>query len=82
MARKTSIAHAQRAQKRVREKFGRVEGVRGIGVTWDEKGDAWIRVNVDTHLRDAISKLIPPEFDGVVIELRSVRDFKSFSDAR
>jgi hypothetical protein len=56
--------------------------VRGIGVTWDEKGDAWIRVNVDTHLRDAISKLIPPEFDGVAIELRSVRDFKSFGDAR
>ena len=82
MGRKTSIAEAERAQKRVLEKFGRIRGVRGIGVTWDKKGDAWIRVNVEEHLRDAVSKLIPPEFDGVVIELRSVQDFKSFSDVR
>ncbi len=82
MAGMTSIADAERAQKRVREKFGRLDGVRGIGVTWNDSGDAWIRVNVERHLRDAVSKLIPAEFDGVAIELRSMRDFKSFSGAR
>jgi hypothetical protein len=78
----TTIADAERAQRRVREKFGRLQGVRGIGVTWDEKGNAWIRVNVESRLRDAVSKLVPSEFDGVAIELRSVRDFRSFGHAR
>jgi hypothetical protein len=77
-----SIVDAERAKERVRERFGRLQGVRGIGVTWDENGDAWIRVNVDRHLRDVICKHIPPEFDGVAIELRSVHDFKTFGGNR
>ena len=75
----TSIADAEHAQKRLREQFGRLRGIRGIGVTWDERGEARIRINVDSTLRQSISELIPSEFDGVAIELRNVRDFKTFA---
>jgi hypothetical protein len=77
-----SIADAERAQRQVRERFGRMRGVRGVGVTWDEKGDARVRINVDSDLRETISELIPSELDGVAIELRSVRDFKTFAGNR
>jgi hypothetical protein len=76
----TSIADAERAQQRLRERFGRLRGVRGIGVTWDERGNARIRINVDSDLRRSVGELIPSELDGVAIELRSVRDFKTFAD--
>ena len=74
-----SIADAERAQKQLRERFGRLPGVRGIGVTWDESGDAHVRVNVDSSFRDEVRGLIPTEFDGVAIELRSVRAMRSFA---
>ncbi len=74
-----SIAEAERAQKRMRKQYGRLEGVRGVGLTWDENGDAHIRVNVDSNFREKICGLIPSDFDGVAVELRSVRDLKTFT---
>jgi hypothetical protein len=73
-----TISDAERAQRRARERFGRMRGVRGVGVTWDDHGDAHVRINVDSEMRDAVGSLIPPTLDGVAIELRSVRDLKTF----
>ncbi len=53
--------------------------MRGVGLTWDENGDAHIRVNVDSNFREKICGLIPSDFDGVAVELRSVRDLKTFT---
>jgi hypothetical protein len=78
MDKMTSIADAERVQKQLRERFGRIHGVRGIGVTWDENGAAWVRINIDKRLRSMISEIIPSEFDGVTIELRSVDNLKTF----
>jgi hypothetical protein len=75
-----SIAQAERAQKQIRAKFGRIRGVRGIGVTWDDEGNARIRVNVDGDMSEAVRARIPSELDGVAIELRVVRGLQTFAD--
>jgi hypothetical protein len=75
-----SLADAERAQKQLRARFGRVRGVRGIGVTRDDNGDACIRVNVDDALTAAERARIPSEIDGVTIELRRVRELRTFAD--
>jgi hypothetical protein len=74
-----SIADAERAQKVVRKRFGRLPGVRGVGVTWTESGDAHVRINVDRNFRDQVGEVIPPEIDGVKIELRSVSGMRTFA---
>lgn len=74
-----TISDAERAQRRAKERFGRMRGVRGVGVTWDAHGDAHVRINVDSEMRDAVGHVIPSSLDGVAIELRSVRDFKTFA---
>jgi hypothetical protein len=74
-----SIGDAERAGERFRMKFGRLQGVRGVGVTWNDRGDAHIRVNVDANARDSVSRLIPEEFDGIEIELRSVQNMRGFA---
>jgi hypothetical protein len=74
-----SIADAERAQQRLREKFGRMPGVRGIGVAWDERGDTHISVNVDNDLRETVRNAIPNQVDGVPIELRSIRNLRTFA---
>lgn len=74
-----SIADAERAQKVVRKRFGRLPGVRGVGVTWTDSGEAHIRVNVDRDFWDQIGSVIPAEIDGVVIELRSVSGMRTFA---
>ena len=51
-----SIADAEHAQKLVRERFGRLQGIRGIGVTWTESGDAHVRVNVERASEGGLSK--------------------------
>lgn len=78
----TSVLDAERAQKQLRARFGRLEGVRGIGVTWNENGDAHVRVNVDGRKRESVSKVIPSEVDGVAVELRSVGALKTFAGRR
>ena len=75
-----SIAEAERAQKQIRAKFGRIRGVRGIGVAWDDQGNARIRVNVDSNLSEAVRARIPSELDGVAVELRVVRGLQTFAD--
>jgi len=77
-----SIADAERVQKLVRERFGRLPGVRGVGVTWNDRGDAHVRVNVESGLREKFSSLIPSEVNGVAIELRSVRAMRTFAGDR
>lgn len=51
----------------------------GIGVAWDESGNAHVRVNVDPEHFEALSKQLPKMRDGVSIELRGVRDLRALS---
>jgi hypothetical protein len=78
----SSITDAERVQKIVRERFGRLSGVHGVGVTWDENGVARVRVNVESRMREVMRDLIPATLDGVLIELRSISEFKSFAKER
>ncbi len=77
-----SIADAERAQKVVRKRFGRLPGIRGVGVTWTENGDAHIRINVDPNFRDQVSGLVPTQINGVDIELRNVGRMRTFASQR
>jgi len=77
-----SITDAERAQKLVRQRFGRLPGVHGVGVTWDDRGDAHVRVNVQSDLYERVSSMIPTEVNGVAVELRSVRGMRSFQNSR
>lgn len=77
-----SIADAEHAQKLVRERFGRLPGIRGIGVTWTESGDAHVRVNVERAFQDQVRGMIPAEVDGVTVELRSVSNMRTFGRER
>lgn len=72
----TTIAEAERAQARFRREFARLPGIRAIGVTWNDRGEARIRVNVDADA--ASGSQVPAEFEGVAIEVRRVRGMRQF----
>ncbi len=43
----TSISEARAAKEKVKRVLAGVDGVSGIGVTWDKNGDPAVLVNVD-----------------------------------
>lgn len=75
-----SIADAKRVQTLIREHFGGVRGVRGVGVTWTENGDAHVRVNVDRNFHGELRGIVPSEINGVKIELRRVGGMRAFTN--
>ena len=77
----TTIAEAERVQVRFRQEFGRIPGVRGIGVTWNDEGEAHIRVNIDSEASPGVEKIVPSVFEGVAIEVRHVRNMRAFAQS-
>ena len=78
--RTNSPTDAERAERRLRERIGRLPGVRGIGLTRDDSGKALIRVNVDRELNASVRASIPEKLDGVAVELRNVGVLRTFAN--
>jgi hypothetical protein len=66
----TTLNKAYMARDKARELLDGVDGVRGIGVTWDEDGTPCVRVNVTHAISEEDLHRIPDLIEevGVLIE--------------
>jgi hypothetical protein len=64
MATIKAVLEAKEEAKKILEGL---PGVDGIGLTWDEKGEPCVRVNVDYEISEETRKKIPASVHGVPI---------------
>lgn len=74
----STIIEAEEAMKAIRSRFGRQVGIKGIGLTWDEAGNAWVRMNVDAGAYDEVERGVSALGGDVRVELRRVDDVRLF----
>jgi hypothetical protein len=60
------------AKKRMLELLGNLPGIAGIGIGWDDKGRACVRVNVNPKIDQASRRKIPSSVDGVPVKVEQV----------
>ena len=51
----------------------KLEGVRGVAVTWDDKGELCVRVDVEQEYEGLIASKLPDRIDGVRVALSTDR---------
>lgn len=63
----TTMKRALQAKEKMREILRDLPGINGIGVTWDDKGQPCVRVNVDFEIKELDRQKIPPLIEGVPV---------------
>ena len=67
-----SMTQAKAAKARVTRLLSHVEGVYGIGLTWQENGDPAVLVNVDKEAVEQVKALLAAASIDVPIQIEAV----------
>jgi hypothetical protein len=62
-----TMKRALHAKEKIREILRDLPGINGIGVTWDDKGQPCVRVNIDFEIKESDRKKIPSLIEGVPV---------------
>lgn len=69
-----SIAQARSAKKLLKRQLQDAWGIRGIGITWTDDGDAYVIVNVLPGMQAEYRHRLPAMIDGVRVEIGEMRE--------
>jgi hypothetical protein len=62
-----SVKAAVQAKERVREILKGLPGIKGIGITWDDKGRPCVQVNIGYEIEDSSRERIPSQIEGIPV---------------
>lgn len=76
-----TMKEALSAKQEMKEILKGVSGITGIGITWDEKGQPCVRVNIDVSISRHDRNKIPSEVGGVPVCVETVSGIQMEHDS-
>ncbi|MGH9762975.1 MAG: hypothetical protein ACREDR_45950 [Blastocatellia bacterium] len=77
-----TVKAALQAKEIAKEILKGLPGVNGIGITWDDRGQPCVRVNVESEITEESRKKIPASVEGVPVLVQRINAIRTENLAR